>query len=139
MIGYYDVYALNGYTWVEVYVDDIGWLELEPIVYSYGPAVDNETLSTEQINDYMERQLRLQQTMGETDISFEILMSAVRQVSYLVVTWAGAKLKHIFIDHWPLLLGLCVILLCFWKAWPHVQSRCRALKVKRRLDSTQAA
>ncbi|MES9969961.1 MAG: DUF3488 and transglutaminase-like domain-containing protein [Candidatus Thiodiazotropha sp.] len=139
MTGYYDVYALDGHAWVEAYVDGIGWLELEPTAYYDGPAVDNETLSAEQINDYVERQLRLQQAMGETDISFEMLMSAVWQASYLLVTWAGAYLKLIFINTWPFLFGLGVILLGLWIAWPHVRPRWRALQIKRRLDSAQTA
>ncbi|MES9945592.1 MAG: DUF3488 and transglutaminase-like domain-containing protein [Candidatus Thiodiazotropha sp.] len=139
MTGYYDVYALDGHAWVEAYVDGIGWLELEPTAYYDGPAVDNETLSAEQINDYVERQLRLQQAMGETDISFEMLMSAAWQASYLLVTWAGAYLKLFFINMWPFFITLAGILLGAWIAWPHVQPRWRALQIKRRLDSAQAA
>ncbi|MEW8071216.1 MAG: DUF3488 and transglutaminase-like domain-containing protein [Candidatus Thiodiazotropha sp.] len=139
MTGYYDIYALDGHAWVEAYVDDIGWLELEPTAYYDGPAVDNETLSAEQINDYVERQLRLQHAMGESELTLEMMLSASWQAAYLLVTWAGAYLKLFFIKTWPLFTALGAILLCLWIAWPYIHPRWRAFQIKRRLDSTRAA
>ncbi|MEW8660531.1 MAG: DUF3488 and transglutaminase-like domain-containing protein [Candidatus Thiodiazotropha endolucinida] len=139
MTGYYDIYALDGHAWVEAYVDNVGWLELEPTAYYDGPSVENETLSAEQINDYVERQLRLQEAMGETDYTFEMVLSASWQAAYLLVTWLGAYLKLFFINTWPLLSGLGAILLCLWIAWPYIHPRWRAFKIKRRLSAVQAA
>jgi transglutaminase-like putative cysteine protease len=138
MTGYYDVYALDGHAWVEAYVDDIGWLELEPTAYYDGPSVDNETLSAEQINDYVERQLRLQEAMGESKLTPEALLSALWQAIYLLVTWAGAYLKLFFINTWPWFVGIGAMLLCVWILWPHLFPRWRAIRIKRRLRSAQS-
>lgn len=139
MTGYYDVYALDGHAWVEAYVDEIGWLELEPTAYYDGPAVDNETLSAEQINDYVERQLRLQEAMGESGLTPEAVLSAAWQAAYLLVIWTGAYLKLFFINTWHLLVGLGAVLLCLWIAWPTIQPRWRAFRIKRWLDTREAA
>jgi transglutaminase-like putative cysteine protease len=138
MTGYYDVYALDGHAWVEAYVDGIGWLELEPTAYYDGPAVDNETLSAEQINDYVERQLRLHEAIGETKLTPEAVLSTIWQTAYLLVTWAGAYLKLIFINTWPVLVGIGGILLGIWIAWPYAHPRWRAYLIKRRLDAIEA-
>jgi transglutaminase-like putative cysteine protease len=137
MTGYYDIYALDGHAWVEAYVDEIGWLELEPTAYYDGPSVDTETLSAEQINDYVERQLRRQEAMGESDLTLEAVLSAVWQEAYLLVTWAGAYLKLIFINTWHWLIGIGAMLLCLWILWPHLYPRWRAIQIKRRLNAAQ--
>jgi transglutaminase-like putative cysteine protease len=137
MTGYYDIHALDGHAWVEAYVDDIGWLELEPTAYYDGPAADNETLSAEQINDYVERQLRLHEAMGESKLTPEAVLSAIWQASYLLVTWAGAYLKLIFIKTWPWFVGLGAMLLCLWILWPHLFPRWRAIQIKRRLHAAK--
>jgi hypothetical protein len=138
MTGYYDIYALDGHAWVEAYVDDIGWLELEPTAYYDGPAVDNETLSAEQINDYVERQLRLQEAMGESEISVEALLSAIWQQAYLLVTWVGAYLKLIFLNTWPWLTGIGATLLCLWILKPYLYPQWRAIQIKRRLQAAKS-
>jgi transglutaminase-like putative cysteine protease len=137
MTGYYDIYALDGHAWVEAYVDEIGWLELEPTAYYDGPSVDTETLSAEQINDYVERQLRRQEAMGESDLTLEAVLSAVWQEAYLLVTWAGAYLKLIFLNTWHWFTGLGAMLLCLWILWPHLFPRWRAIRIKRRLNAAQ--
>jgi transglutaminase-like putative cysteine protease len=139
MTGYYDVYALDGHAWVEAYVDELGWLELEPTAYYDGPSAENETLSAEQINDYVERQLRLQQAMGVTDLTFETLMSALWQTGYLIFTWSGAYLKLLFLNTWPWLIAVASMLLCLWIAWPHIKPRWHALRIKRRLLAAPTA
>jgi transglutaminase-like putative cysteine protease len=139
MTGYYDIYALDGHAWVEAYVDGIGWLELEPTAYYDGPAIENETLSAEQINDYVERQLRLQEAMGESELTPEAVLSAAWQAGYLLVTWAGGYLKLFFITTWPWLTGIGAVLLCLWLLWPHLFPRWRAIQIKRRLHAAQTA
>jgi transglutaminase-like putative cysteine protease len=137
MTGYYDIYALDGHAWVEAYVDGIGWLELEPTAYYDGPAINNETLSAEQINDYVERQLRLQEAMGESELTPEAVLSAAWQAGYLLVTWAGAYLKLFFINSWPVLTGIVAVLLCLWILWPHLFPRWRAILIKHQLQAAR--
>ncbi len=137
LTGYYDIHALDGHAWVEAYVDGLGWLELEPTAYYEGPSAENETLSAEQINDYVERQLLLQEAMGDADLSIETVLSAIWQSGYLIVTWLGAYLKLLVINTWPWLTGLAVLMLCLWIAWPHIHPRWRAIQIKRRLLAAQ--
>ncbi|MCG7983681.1 MAG: DUF3488 and transglutaminase-like domain-containing protein [Candidatus Thiodiazotropha lotti] len=135
MTGYYDIHALDGHAWVEAYVDDIGWLELEPTAYYDGPAMDNETLSAEQIDSYIERQLRMQEAMGESELTLEAVLSAVWQEAYLLVTWTAAYLKLIFLNTWPWLTGIGAMLLGLWILWPHLVPRWRTIQIKRRLNA----
>ncbi|MES9991483.1 MAG: DUF3488 and transglutaminase-like domain-containing protein [Candidatus Thiodiazotropha sp.] len=137
LTGYYDIYALDGHAWVEAYVDEIGWLELEPTAYYDGPAVDNETLSADQINDYVERQLRLQDAMGDSEFSLEMIMTALWQAGYIIITWVGGYLKLFFINTWPWLTGIGAILLCAWMLWPQVAPRWYAYQIRRRLLSAK--
>jgi transglutaminase-like putative cysteine protease len=139
MTGYYDIYALDGHAWVEAYVDGIGWLELEPTAYYDGPATENETLSAEQINDYVERQLRLQEAMGESELTPEAVLSAIWQAAYLLVTWTGAYMKLFFINAWPWLTGVGAMLLCLWLLWPHLFPRWRAVLIKHRLHAADTS
>ncbi|MEW8508243.1 MAG: DUF3488 and transglutaminase-like domain-containing protein [Candidatus Thiodiazotropha sp.] len=138
LTGYYDVYALDGHAWVEAYVDGIGWLELEPTAYYDGPAVDNETLSADLINDYVERQLRLQQAMGDDNLSLETVMTALWQSGYILFTWVGAYLKLILLNTWPWLVGICAALLCVWIVWPQFAPKWHAYQIRRRLLSAEA-
>ncbi|MEW7989408.1 MAG: DUF3488 and transglutaminase-like domain-containing protein [Candidatus Thiodiazotropha sp.] len=137
LTGYYDIYALDGHAWVEAYVDGIGWLELEPTAYYDGPAMDNETLSADQINDYVERQMRLQQAMGDSDLSLEMVMTALWQTGYILFTWVGAYLKLLLLNTWPWLTGIGAILVCLWMLWPQIAPRWHAYRIRRRLLSAE--
>ncbi|MCU7917586.1 MAG: DUF3488 and transglutaminase-like domain-containing protein [Candidatus Thiodiazotropha sp. (ex Epidulcina cf. delphinae)] len=139
LTGYYDIYALDGHAWVEAYVDDLGWLELEPTAYYDGPAIDNQTLSAEQINDYVERQLRLQQVLGDEAITLERLISGLWQAAYLGVVWLGAYLKLLVINAWPWLIGLGLALLSGRMLWPWIHPRWRAYQINQRLKSASPA
>ncbi len=133
LTGYYDIYALDGHAWVEAYVDGLGWMELEPTAYYDGPSVDNQTLSAEQINDYVERQLRLQEVLGEDALTPEAIIAGLWQTAYLVFIWSGAYLKLFFMLAWPWLVAVAGMLLMLWLAWPPLRPIWRAYRIRRRL------
>ncbi|MCU7804706.1 MAG: DUF3488 and transglutaminase-like domain-containing protein [Candidatus Thiodiazotropha sp. (ex Lucinoma borealis)] len=135
LTGYYDIYALDGHAWVEAYVDNLGWLELEPTAYYDGPSINNETLSAEQINDYVERQLRLQQVLGDEAISLEMIMAGFWQATYLGFIWFGAYLKLLFINTWQWLMAIALTALSAWMLWPQIRPRWQAYLINRRIQS----
>ena len=136
LTGYYDIYALDGHAWVEAYVDGLGWLELEPTAYYDGPSVENQTLSAQQINDYVERQLRLQQALGDEQITPEGIISSLWQAGYLTVVWVGAHLRLLLLKSWPGLTAMTLVAMSAWLLWPWIRPRWRALQINRRLRST---
>ncbi|MEJ2452758.1 MAG: transglutaminaseTgpA domain-containing protein [Candidatus Thiodiazotropha sp.] len=135
LTGYYDIYALDGHAWVEAYVDGLGWMELEPTAYYDGPSVDNQTLSAEQINDYVERQLRLQQAMGEEGLTLEAFIAGLWQSAYLVFVWTGGYLKLFLIRTWPWLVGVVGLLIAVRLAWPQFRPSWRAYRIRKQLAS----
>jgi hypothetical protein len=136
LTGYYDIHALDGHAWVEAYVDGLGWMELEPTAYYDGPSVDNQTLSVEQINDYVDRQMRLQQVLADEELSLEILISSLWQMVYLAVIWFAAYVKLLFMQAWYWLLGVGVLMLSAQLAWPYIRPRWRSYSIRRHLDSS---
>jgi transglutaminase-like putative cysteine protease len=135
LTGYYDIYALDGHAWVEAYVDGLGWMELEPTAYYDGPSTDNQTLSAEQINDYVERQTRRQQVIGEEGLSPEVIFSSLWQTGYLGVVWFGAYLKLLFMKSWHWLLGAGGVLLAGWIVWPQLRPRWRVYRIHKDLET----
>ncbi len=136
LTGYFDIYALDGHAWVEAYVDGIGWLELEPTAYYDGPTPETETLSAEQINQYVERQQRMQEVLGrEGEISFTALMSGLWQGLYLIVTWLGAYLKLGFFSFWHWLVAMTVGAIVGRMLWLQLRPRWRAYRIRQQLNT----
>ncbi len=140
LTGYYEIHALDGHAWVEAYIEGVGWLELEPTAYYDMPSQSRQTLSAEQINGYVERQLRLGQTVDAGRFNLDTLIGSLWQLLYLSVLWIGAYLKLALGYAWPWLTGLMVIVLIARLSWPWLGPRWRARAIRqeiyRRIDKS---
>ncbi|MET0065019.1 MAG: DUF3488 and transglutaminase-like domain-containing protein [Candidatus Thiodiazotropha sp.] len=130
LTGYYEIHALDGHAWVEAYIENIGWLELEPTAYYEMPTQLRQTLSAEQINQYVERQLRLDQTVDSNTLSLDSMIGSVWQILYLSTLWILAHLKLILADLWPWLTGLAMTAVLIRLSWPWLAPRWRARRIR---------
>ncbi|MFL0796412.1 MAG: DUF3488 and transglutaminase-like domain-containing protein [Cellvibrionaceae bacterium] len=131
LTGYYDIYALDGHAWVEAWVDDIGWVELEPTGYYDGPMPEKkQALSAEQINEYVERIQRLQEVLGESDeISLTGILGSLWQSFYLLVSWIGGYIKLLIITGWKWILTLIALGGILRISWIHYRPRWEAKRI----------
>ncbi|MET0090058.1 MAG: DUF3488 and transglutaminase-like domain-containing protein [Candidatus Thiodiazotropha sp.] len=130
LTGYYEIHALDGHAWVEAYIEGMGWLELEPTAYYDVPSQERQTLSAEQINRYVERQLRLDETLDSNHLSPDAIIGSLWQILYLSTVWVAAHLKLMFLYAWPWLAGLSVIALIAGLSWPWLAPRWRARRIR---------
>ncbi|MEJ2422932.1 MAG: transglutaminaseTgpA domain-containing protein [Candidatus Thiodiazotropha sp.] len=140
LTGYYEIHALDGHAWVEAYIEGLGWLELEPTAYYDMPSQSRQTLSAEQINQYVERQLRLGETVNADRFNLDALMGSLWQLLYLAAVWTGAHLKLALVYAWPWLTGLMVIALIarLSGSWLGPRWRARGIRkeIYRRVDKS---
>ncbi len=130
LTGYYEIHALDGHAWVEAYIEGMGWMELEPTAYYDLPTQERQTLSAEQINRYVERQLRRDQTLDSDPLSPDALIGSLWQILYLSVVWVTAHVKLILLQAWPWLAAVAVIALVAGLSWPWLAPRWRARSIR---------
>lgn len=119
LTGFYEIHALDGHAWVEAWVDNQGWVVLEPTAYYDGPMPERQTLSAQQIDRYVERQKRLSDAIGDAEISAGDVLVALWQGAALLFTILLAWLKLAVLQTWPVLLVLAVIALIGLMLWKH--------------------
>lgn len=111
LTGYYDIYALDGHAWVEAFVDGQGWVILEPTAYYEGPLPEEQTLSVQQINAYVQKQVKLKNALGLDELTLESLLNASWQLLYVFFSAGMAYVKLFIITHWLwLTLALTVVI-----------------------------
>lgn len=133
LTGYYDIYALDGHAWVEAFVDDTGWVILEPTAYYEGPQLEEDDLSAQQINDYVERQIRQRKTLGRDEFSITALINAVWQLGYVMASAALAYVKLAVVKAWPLLAAISFIGIGGWAAWRRCRYQWLAYRLHRKV------
>lgn len=137
LTGYYDIYALDGHAWVEAFVDGRGWVILEPTAYYDGPLPEEDDISAQQINDYVERQIRQRNTLGRDDVSFTALMNALWQVGYVMGTAALAYVRLSIIKGWPWLAAIALVGIGGRAAWRKYRYRWQAYRIHRKVAAYQ--
>ena len=133
LTGYYDIYALDGHAWVEAFVDGLGWIILEPTAYYQGPLPEKEGLSAQQINDYVKRQVRRRNSLGDTILSLTTIINALWQLLYVVVSAGLAYIKLFFIHGWPGITAVFVISIICWIGWRQYGCQWRAYRLHRKV------
>ena len=138
LTGYYDIYALDGHAWVEALVDDQGWVILEPTAYYEGPLPKEETLSARQINDYVQRLVRLRKALGQDELTLTAIINSIWQLFYVMVC-AGLGYVKLFImtfRYWILVAALIGI--GIWVAWRRYRHHWLAYCIERKVNSYSA-
>ncbi|MGD8846738.1 MAG: DUF3488 and transglutaminase-like domain-containing protein [Desulfobacteraceae bacterium] len=133
LTGYYDIYALDGHAWVEAFVDDMGWIILEPTAYYNGPLPEQEGLSAQQINDYVKRQVQRRNALGDTSLNPTAIINALWQLLYVVVSAGLAYIKLFFIHGWPGIIAVCAIGIICWIGWRRYGCQWRAYHLHRKV------
>lgn len=139
LTGYYDIYALDGHAWVEAFVDGQGWVILEPTGYYDRPMPTKEQkLSAQQINDYVERQVKRRESLGQDELTLEGLLSAIWLLLYTMIS---ATLAYIQLFIWHNRLWLLFMLSMAgagWWTWCQFKGQWLAYCVYRRVKAYKA-
>ena len=120
LTGYYEVRALDGHAWVEAYVDDRGWMLLEPTAYYPMPTTPehNSGVTAEKIQQYIRELERIEQeTGGDQTFSLAGMMRSAWYSLTLIVTVALAAVKVVVFTLWWLWLALAVIAIIGYRLW----------------------
>ncbi len=138
LTGYYDIHALDGHAWVEAFVDDLGWVILEPTAYYDGPVTEQPPLSAQQINEFVERQMRRQDTLHPKDLTLEAVVGAVWHLFYTLGSAGLAYVRLFVASTWPWLAGLAAIGIGGWLGWRRYAHLWRAHRLGRAVAAFQA-
>jgi hypothetical protein len=138
LTGYYDIYALDGHAWVEAFVDDLGWVILEPTPYYDGPLPQEERLSLHQVNDYVKRQIKLRNALGQHELTLEALINSAWQLLYVAVSAGLGYLKVFFLRSWHWLLSVLIIATGAWFGWREYGDLWRARRIDRKVAAYTA-
>ena len=117
--GFYEVHSLDGHAWVEAYVDDKGWMLLEPTAYYPMPEASEPSteLTAEKIKQYIENLERLDEQAGSGEFSLKSLLRSVWYTLTFAVTILVATVKLIVIELWWLWLGALVLAVIAYFVW----------------------
>ncbi len=138
LTGYYDIYALDGHAWVEAFVDDQGWVILEPTAYYDGPVPQEKPLSVQQINDYVKRLVRLQKALGRHELTLTAIMNAAWQLFYVLVSAGLGYIKLLIMKSWPWMLAALTAGIGAWMAWRRYRHLWWAYRIERRVSGYAA-
>jgi hypothetical protein len=134
LTGYFDIYALDGHAWVEAYVDGQGWVILEPTAYYDGPLPLEEGLSVEQINAYVERQVRLRDALGRNELTLTALVNAVWQLLYVIICAALGYVKLFILHFWYWLAIALLVVINARLAWHKYKDPWTAYYIHRKVS-----
>lgn len=138
MTGYYDIYALDGHAWVEAFVDDQGWVILEPTAYYDGPLPKTQTLSAKQINEYVQRLVRLRKALGQGDLTLTGIINSIWQLFYVLFSAALGYVKLFMINLRYLILIVLSLGIVAWLCWHRYRDQWLAYRIMRRVDGYPA-
>ena len=138
LTGYFEVRALDGHAWVEAYVDDIGWLLLEPTAYYPMPQGDTDTsaITAQKIQQYIDALKRIDEQTGHTDYSVGALLRNLWYAATLIVTVALAFTKLVIVQLWWLWLLVGVLSCLAYGIWQRYQSTLKNRYLAYRLQKT---
>ncbi len=137
LTGYYEVRTLDGHAWVEAYVDDLGWVLLEPTAYY--PMPNNhqikKQLTARTIQQYIDHLNRIDEQSGHSTTSIKNIARNSWYSLTLIVTVGLAALKLIVIDFWWLCIALGLIAGISLGLWRHYQGAIKNKFLRYRLKN----
>ncbi|MFE8069919.1 transglutaminaseTgpA domain-containing protein [Marinobacteraceae bacterium S3BR75-40.1] len=108
MTGYYEIRALDGHAWVEAWIPDAGWITFEPTAFYQLPTDQTQTLSAQQINDYVENLRRAEEAVGDGEWTWRKLLASLWEALFTATIVALAYIKLFILTTLPLLVTLAV-------------------------------
>lgn len=114
LTGYYEIRALDGHAWVEAWIGEYGWLVFEPTAMYALPQPSEEKLSARQINEYAENLQRLDEALGENDLSVRQLLIAAWRTLYHAAVIALSYLKLALVVSLPYIVTAVILAGIAW-------------------------
>lgn len=139
MTGYYDIYAIDGHAWVEAFVDNQGWVILEPTAYFDGPLLKEEKLSAQQINDYVYRETRLREALGQGKLTLEGIMISVWHLIYVMVSAGLGYVKLFILSFWQGIVFILIVISGVWYGWLKYKGTWSAYRLNKKVAAHCAA
>jgi transglutaminase-like putative cysteine protease len=133
LTGYFDIHALDAHAWVEAWVDDQGWVILEPTPFFDGPLPAQSRLSAKQINEFVEHEIRRNKVLGLDRLSPTAILHAVWLLFRLLVTAALGYVKWFVLKGWPWIIAAVAAGAAARILWQRCRPLWRAYRIHRRV------
>ena len=133
LTGYFDIHALDAHAWVEAWVDDQGWVILEPTPYYDGPLPAESTLSVKQINDFVEHEIRRKKILGLDRLSLTAILHNAWHLLRVLLTAALGYVKWFILNSWPWIVAVLAAGMAARILWPRYRGLWRAYRIHRRV------
>jgi protein-glutamine gamma-glutamyltransferase len=133
LTGYFDIHALDGHAWVEAWVDDQGWVILEPTPYYDGPLPKESTLSVQQINDFVEHEIRRKNALGLNRLSLTAIIHTTWHLLRVLGTAGLGYIKWFILNGWPWIAAALAAGMVARIAWPRYRHLWLAYRIQRRV------
>lgn len=133
LTGYFDIHALDGHAWVEAWVDDQGWVILEPTPYYDGPLPEESTLSVKQINDFVEHEIRRKEALGLDRLSLTTIIHTAWRLLGVLVTAALGYIKWFLLKAWPWLIAALAAGMVGRILWSRYRHQWQAYRIQQRV------
>jgi protein-glutamine gamma-glutamyltransferase len=133
LTGFFDIHALDAHAWVEAWVDDEGWVLLEPTPYYDGPLPAESTLSVKQINDFVEHEIRRKQALGLDRPSLTAIIHSTWRLLVVLVTAGLGYVRWFLLKQWPWIAAVLAAAMAARILWPRYRPLWRAYRIHRRV------
>jgi hypothetical protein len=133
LTGYFDIHALDSHAWVEAWVDDEGWVILEPTPYYDGPLAKESKLSVKQINDFVEHEIRRNKVLGLGRRSLAAIIHSIWHALYMFFTAGLGYIKWLIFGWWPWLSAALAAAIGGRYAWSRYRHLWLAYRIQRRV------
>ncbi len=110
LTGYYEIYSLDAHAWVEAYVDDLGWVLLEPTAFYSGLMPKKTKLSAEKIDDYVKHVEAMQKSINKTsELSLENVLITIWLKLSFIATITLSYIKLYLIKFSPYIISVIAL------------------------------
>ncbi len=138
LTGYYEVYALDAHAWVEAYVDELGWVLLEPTAFYSGLLPEKTKLSAEKIDEYIKHVEAMQKGTGKkAEVNLKNILIAIWLELSLLVTVVLSYAKLYALKFSPYILSIIAFGFLLHFSWHKYKRAYLAYRLNKKVLSTQ--